>query len=452
METQTITQTVDIFVGDGSLAKTGISLGLLSILSVIAVLLAIFIWYLTSRRTYRLNSRHLGLFFPVVLSALIITFYHTKTLATPSLVLESGQNNLSISVPIGGGTASTKTSITTGTTSQLGYTLLTSLSAPEQGITMSLRGGDISVDSTLTAGNPPLSLKTTSAPTTNDKTEVILTFVIDNTVTPGTKSLKFSYQIKDNIPDAPTAMQSLTSDYCQNHMDIYNGTNEDALLTLSDPRGTSRSYRVAKLADNNCWMLDNLKLGSTSSTTLLTPSDTNIATNFTLPQLVTSGVADYDNPGAYGPLPGDTGNGVTNYGYLYNWSAATAGESRVSHPANAGNAPYSICPAGWRLPSGGASGDFATLDIAFGGTGIFANSSEPNIAKWQNNGPFKGILSGYWWGGFGDQGVNGGLWSSSAYSGNVNGAYDAGIDTLSVNPSYSGGERDGGIGVRCILQ
>ena len=96
-------------------------------------------------------------------------------------------------------------------------------------------------------------------------------------------------------------------------------------------------------------MLDNLKLGSTSSPLTLTSADTNIASNFILPQLTTTGTPDFDNPAAYGPVPG-----ATNYGYLYNWSAATAGESRTSHDETEGDAPYSICPANWRLPIGGA--------------------------------------------------------------------------------------------------
>lgn len=90
-------------------------------------------------------------------------------------------------------------------------------------------------------------------------------------------------------------------------MIIYTGSNEEAVIELTDTRGDNQTYQVAKLADNNCWMLNNLKLGSTSGSMLLTPGDTNIASNFTLPQVVTTGALDYDNPGAYGPVSGDTG-------------------------------------------------------------------------------------------------------------------------------------------------
>src|SRR5690606_888026 len=114
-------------------------------------------------------------------------------------------------------------------------------------------------------------------------------------------------------------MQSMVSAHCAS-LTTFTGTNEEAIISLTDNRGgTERTYQVAKLADGNCWMLNNLKLGSTTGSITLTPSDSNVATNFTLPQLIASGSADYDNPQAIGPVPGDTGSGATNYGYLYNW-------------------------------------------------------------------------------------------------------------------------------------
>jgi hypothetical protein len=201
-------------------------------------------------------------------------------------------------------------------------------------------------------------------------------------------------------------------------------------------------------------MLDNLKLGSTTGATALTPADSNVGANFSLPQLATTGTGDLDNPKTYGPVPGDTGAGATNYGYLYNWSAATAGESTTSHDETAGNAPYSICPANWRLPIGGENGsgdgEFAALDVAFGGNGLPAGSGEPNIAKWQSGGPFKGTLAGGWSGGFVVQGDYGTLWSGSAYSGGADNALSAVFGAALVLPGNGSG-RGSGIGVRCLL-
>ena len=248
-----------------------------------------------------------------------------------------------------------------------------------------------------------------------------------------------------------TPIQDMNRKQCSN-LPIYDGTNDSALRTLTDNRdGTTRSYRIAKLADNKCWMLDNLKLGKTTGTTTLTPANTNIATNFTLPQLITTGTTSYDIPQAIGPVPGDTGNGATNYGYLYNWPAATAGETQATKPGGSGNAQYSICPKNWKLPTGGGLvGDFADLDKAFGGTGQYAYSGEANIAKWQNTGPFKGVFSGFWYGSFEGQGSYGFWWSSSAKPDNSFGAFNAYVSPDGVNPG-DGNDRNEGFGVRCLL-
>ena len=249
--------------------------------------------------------------------------------------------------------------------------------------------------------------------------------------------------IVDNSP-----IQDVTSSQCA-ALPVYTGTNDDAIRTVTDNRGgTTRTYRIAKLADNKCWMLDNLKLGSTTGTTTLTSADSNVSSNFILPQVQTGGSVSYDNPTVSGPVPGDTGNGATNYGYLYNWSAATAGETQAS--ITSGNAAHSICARGWRLPTGGTGGDFAQLDQAFGGSGTGSWSGEANIAQWQHSGPFRGVFAGYWWEGFGAQGDWGGLWSSSAVPVWSDYAFYAYFDAGDVGPGVNV-DRFNGFGVRCLL-
>ncbi len=249
---------------------------------------------------------------------------------------------------------------------------------------------------------------------------------------------------------ANSSIQNVTSAQCQ-ALPEFIGSNTSAIRTVTDNRGgTTRTYEIAKLADGKCWMLTNLKLGSTTGAITLTPADSNVASNFTLPQLTTGGNAEYDLPRAYGPVPGDTGSGATNYGYLYNFAAATAGETQAS--LTTGNAQHSICPANWGLPTagGGSGNDFGDLDIAFGGTGNYAGGGEANIAKWQPSGPFRGAFSGYWNGSFGAQGGAGVLWSASAYPDDPDGALRAFFVPSGVNP---GGvlDRGLGVGVRCLL-
>ena len=247
-------------------------------------------------------------------------------------------------------------------------------------------------------------------------------------------------------------IQDITSSQCA-ALPVYTGTNDDAIRSVTDNRGgTTRTYRIAKLADNKCWMLDNLKLGSTTGTTTLTSADSNVSSNFILPQVQTGGSASYDTPTVSGPVPGDTGTGATNYGYLYNWSAATAGETQAS--ITSGNAAHSICAKGWRLPVGGAYysgvGDFADLDRAFGGTGMPASSGETNIAQWQHTGPFKGVFAGYWSMSLYEQGSSGVLWSSAADPVWSTNAFYVYLDASEVYLGDING-RTNGLGVRCLL-
>lgn len=457
METQTLTQIINVQVGGtGGLATTGTSILTILGIGLGLITVSILIWQFGFRRANRkLSFRGLGVFVFMALAVAGLTLNMSRASAAPTLTLAANQNTLNISVPEGGGKATATTTLTSGTVNASGYGLTAALAQPEPGISLSLAGGNIAASTPLVAGQAPLTLETTSSPTTNDTTNVTVSFNIDNSVKSGTKELKLAYKVADNAASAPTTMQGMTSAYCST-MATYNGTNEEAVLQLTDNRGaTPQTYQVAKLADGNCWMLSNLKLGSTTGTTALTSVDSNVKTEgFTLPQVVETGTASADAPGAYGPVPGDTGAGATNYGYLYNWSAATAGETTTSHTETEGNAPYSICPANWRLPIGGeynsGDGEFAALDVAFGGTGMYAGSGEPNIAKWQHDGPFKGTFAGGWGEGFGAQGVGGILWSSSAYPGNAGYALGAGFSATAVYPG-DGYSRDSGFGVRCLL-
>lgn len=321
---QTLTQTINILVGDnttsGSLADTGMPIGVYLALALgillIATLTFTFVARGKSSKRYglkRSSFRGFGVLTLLTLSITGLVFNLHVANAAPTLTLSTG-DKLTITIPEGGGSASTQTTITTATANATGYTLRAELSEAEPGIAISLKGGSLTESTLLTPGAVH-TLSTTDAANaseTVDTTAVTLDFQIDRTVTPGTKTLKLVYTAVDNEPTepeptpAPTTMQAMTQDYCQNHMTIYNGINEDAILTLQDNRGATpadyQTYQVAKLADNNCWMLNNLKLGSTASAIELTHEDTNIDESrspFTLPQVVTTGTAEYDNPGIW---------------------------------------------------------------------------------------------------------------------------------------------------------
>lgn len=248
----------------------------------------------------------------------------------------------------------------------------------------------------------------------------------------------------------PPPMQNFTPNSCAT-LAIYTGSNEDAIITLVDSRGTPQTYKVAKLADGNCWMLDNLKLGSETSTLSLTPSDTDVASNFNLPQLFTTGT-EYNNPRVYGPVTGDTGAGETSYGYMYNWPAATAGQTTTTMPAGAGDAPHSICPAGWHLPTGGSVGELAMLNARMQDPNATTPKTYGGAVNWRYTGQFKGVYSGYRKSSFFFQGSSGYLWSSTAHTSDSGHAFYASYNNQG---GMSAGDvaisRYYGMAIRCLL-
>lgn len=245
----------------------------------------------------------------------------------------------------------------------------------------------------------------------------------------------------DIATNAP--IQSVTQAQCQ-ALPTFTGSNDDAVRTVTDERGgTTRTYEIAKLADGKCWMLTNLKLGSTAGPITLTPEDSDVTNDFILPQVMSGGGTHYNDPRVHGPVPGDTGSGSTNYGYLYGWPAATAGEWQN------GGGEGSVCARGWRLPTGGAlESDFAQLDIAFGGTGSSPSSGPPQ-SQWLYSGAFKGVLSGYY-GGFAQQGSRGYLWAASANSIADSRPY-AWFTSSAAYPGDGSSLRIYSFAIRCIL-
>jgi hypothetical protein len=185
-------------------------------------------------------------------------------------------------------------------------------------------------------------------------------------------------------------------------------------------------------------MINNLKIENYSATA--GDTDLNTTSSFMIPVLQTSGQS-FDNPIVYGPVPSDTGAGDTNYGYLYNWAAATAGETPASMPGDGTHndiAPNSICPKGWRLPTGGPSGEYRAL----------YNSMSSGF---QFDGAFNGVFAGLWKGNFIDQMGGAALWASST---NFNGGFIAhGFFSFYPNSVYpeSEDDRNAGLAVRCLV-
>jgi len=123
--------------------------------------------------------------------------------------------------------------------------------------------------------------------------------------------------------------------------------------TLIDSRD-GKQYTVAKLADGNVWMTQNLNFGN-STNTLLTSSDTDLSNDTTF--LAPASSNAYDSSSYTTPLiqsdvtvSSYTINGVTYSptNAYYTYAAAIANNNTIT---SGSILPTSICPKGWDLPS-----------------------------------------------------------------------------------------------------
>lgn len=115
---------------------------------------------------------------------------------------------------------------------------------------------------------------------------------------------------------------------------------EGTTSTITDTRD-NKTYKVAKLKDGKCWMIENLKLGGSSPITI-TSANSDVTSNFTLPKSSASGFRDSNYNGDWVYVD-------PTYGGYYSWHAAAAGTGTYS--MSSGDATSFICPKGWRLPT-----------------------------------------------------------------------------------------------------
>jgi hypothetical protein len=225
-------------------------------------------------------------------------------------------------------------------------------------------------------------------------------------------------------------------------------------------------YTIQRLADGNCWLLDNLRLDLTNATvkTNLTSSTTN-ASDTTLGYLKNGGGTDsdkyamigvtstwdnsvyrYSGPKintSYATTTGAAGYSAGKYGVYYNYCAASAGSycygnATTGYGTSSGDATEDICPKGWRLPTGGDSGEYQSLYTAYSSDdAAFVNALRSPLPGYFNNG------SAYY------RGAYGYFWSSTKY-GDSN-MYRLFVDTSDVDPRNRA-NRNLGYSVRCVLQ
>ena len=241
-------------------------------------------------------------------------------------------------------------------------------------------------------------------------------------------------------------------------------------ITVRDVRD-DETYLIGKLADNKCWMLDNLALDLTNPSVLnsLSSANTNIdsATETATLKSLKEGNRSAETPqyadGAFvaawdsthtteyynrASVNADSKNvTVTSYGagsgkvgVYYNYCAASAGSYCYDeHAAPEGeNATQDVCPKGWRMPTGGITGEYEALYAAY--------SSDATNFRNALSTPLSGTFSG---GSPRNQESIGSFRASTRNS-------DYSMYSLAVGSSFAFtqgyGYRAGGDSVRCLLK
>ena len=178
-------------------------------------------------------------------------------------------------------------------------------------------------------------------------------------------------------------MQQMTPEICKNSV-------ENETKQLKDVRD-GKTYWVTKLADENCWMTQNLDL-DLDKNVALTPEDSDVAYAWAPTESTFKSIEDVKNgwggdwwgsnysfdPGDYyvegvvftnndcdyiattcehySTTPYEINGEHGHVGNYYNWATAAATSDIKSIGWNGENTVSSICPKGWRLPYGSHDG------------------------------------------------------------------------------------------------
>ncbi len=223
--------------------------------------------------------------------------------------------------------------------------------------------------------------------------------------------------------------------------------------TLEDARD-GIEYNVGKLADGKCWMLDNLAFNGkddqgNGSYITMDSTNTHINTTKTWNDTIRTGwtsssqnsyVASYINDASKDVVPegSDTKSKAGNWkiGVYYNYCAVTL--DTICSSSTSTVASYDVCPKGWKLPSGGSSGDFQNLYSNYYTTyDTYRDALHLPLSGYFGSGtPY-------------DQGSSGLWWSTTASNGTNR--YNLYVLTSGIYSARSS-DRRFGFSIRCISQ
>jgi uncharacterized protein (TIGR02145 family) len=459
-----------------------LTLSLISILLIIAHILTRNSKTTAKRTIHKVTTTSLILLPLLTIPTIaIISNTHPNAQATSNLSSVTPAIDINIyKDTLTGPTTKTANSTTTVTTDNYsGYTLSAKLNQTPainttNNITLTLNNEKLTENSINIYTN-----ETNTSPSTQDHTIAV---TVPQDIQSGTYKYNITYDVIDN---PSTTMQSMTKAKCD-------ALTLNETITLRDARD-NQEYRMRKLADNNCWMVDNLRLELIDGMQL-TPDDTNVPETKTVAlasggrangsNFTSSGYLTIDNTNKYSPnyinynawrqvKPDDpnmsnttkcrTDDGSTynvdsktGCGYLYNFYTATASTTDNTKNINYYPAKDSICPSGWKLPTGllalsDKTNDFAKLDLAYaGGNGGSHNLANPDTQNlWLSTGVWQGTFGGDYISSLRDQGSFGRYWSSSVVS--ASNAYSAYFYGSGVNSGSGSYGRHYGYAVRCLV-
>ena len=276
--------------------------------------------------------------------------------------------------------------------------------------------------------------------------------------------------------------------------------NLSNITALTDIRD-KQTYAIAKLSDNKCWMIENLRIsdahqekGNTVPTVLTTTNTNNPLNKSEQVIPVVTLKHNYTDTETYPTLSSpDTTSWCTanssecnnqtklradntinratysntttlahnaslyTYGNYYNWYSATAGRGTFE---KTGTTVGDICPYGWHLPTGNTSGDFGILSNSLGGYKNSSNAAQQMdssttptgsiMSKRLRHFPNNFLLSS--WVNIGSiykRGSDGYYWTSRSWTSNI--AYYLQFDGSSVYPGNGSGlGKPRGFSIRCV--
>ncbi len=410
----------------------------------------------------------------------------TSTPATASLSLS--KTSLISNTVTPGNIATADTNVTVNVSNANSYSLtikVDSTNITANGTT--LTAGNVSTDNTW--GYKWDGATSYTAPSTTAQTLVVP--ALSNGATSFTKNLTFGAKFSSNAnaghyrgsgtlslvatPKATTytladltQMQQLAPDYapdaCANTV-IPTGQDYAGPYTLTDVRDNN-TYTVYKFKDGKCWMTENLRLKADSCSRCekerkLIPATSDIAAEWSLPASDDSGFTG-DNTAVDAYYDENK-----NIGY-YSWCAATAGTCGAA-ALNMTNAPSSICPKGWKLPTGyqqpKTDNDFwllfRNMGLTISNDSLASTTGGSAFTSWGSgdrdivlNAPYSFAYNEQIDNASEDIGIAGGSagvwWSRTAAS--TGAAYRLIINTRCVYPGNSSLSRYLGLAMRCVVE